>query len=516
MFEKIKKIGPPLFILFLSLLVILPYFKSGFFPTHDGVWVPVRLAEMIRELKDLQIPPRLSGFLNHGYGYPLFNFAYPFPYYLGTILYLLGFGLVGSTKLLFAATVPLSGIFMYLLSKEIWKSRTAGLISAIYYVFLPYRIVDLYARGSIGESISFVLFPLLCFFVLKKNTLLLAVSIAILITTHNIMAILFIPPLIILSILFKRNIFPGLVLGLGLSAFFWIPALLEKNYIYLSKIPIADRFLYFLNLKDLIIPKWGYGLPTNPDGFGYQIGWPQALIFIFAIILGFVKKAKTPLILAGLILCMSFLLFKISNPLWQLPFLKEINYPWTLLAPIGFLISTLAGFLVANRMTKILAITISIVAIVFCLPHAVPNSYTNFPDDFYQTNDATTTSSDELMPLWVNPKPFARPKETAVITSGRGVVETQKESSNEIKLKSTLETDSTIQINKIYYPGWVWNAAMEPSTSGLMNLLLKKGSHEIFGHFRETPLRKFANAVSGVSATVLFALFIVKLRTWLA
>jgi hypothetical protein len=57
--------------------LILPFFKTGFFPTHDGEWAVVRLSDMYREIKDLQFPARYSGYLNFQYGYPLFNFTYP-------------------------------------------------------------------------------------------------------------------------------------------------------------------------------------------------------------------------------------------------------------------------------------------------------------------------------------------------------------------------------------------------------------------------------------------------------
>ena len=30
--------------------LILPYFKTGFFPTHDGEWAVIRLSDMYREI----------------------------------------------------------------------------------------------------------------------------------------------------------------------------------------------------------------------------------------------------------------------------------------------------------------------------------------------------------------------------------------------------------------------------------------------------------------------------------
>lgn len=217
------------FSLLISLPVILPYFHQGYFPTHDGEWAVVRLSEMFRELKDFQFPPRHSTYLNFGYGYPLFNFAYPLPYYLGIFLYLLKFGFVGSVKILFALSVPFSAFFMFFASREFWKSSLAGVVSAILYVYLPYRMVDLYIRGSIGESLAFVLFPFIFFLVIKlinspysKVFIVTAsLSYACLILTHNIMAVLFSFLLFILILTFfifgeRKAIRPFL-----LFVFFW-------------------------------------------------------------------------------------------------------------------------------------------------------------------------------------------------------------------------------------------------------------------------------------------------------
>ena len=76
--------------------VILPYLSSGYFPTHDGEWAVVRAGEMFREIRDMQFPPRYSTVLNFGYGYPLFNFAYPFPYYVSTFLHVFQIGFIDS------------------------------------------------------------------------------------------------------------------------------------------------------------------------------------------------------------------------------------------------------------------------------------------------------------------------------------------------------------------------------------------------------------------------------------
>jgi uncharacterized membrane protein len=143
-----KRFVPVIFLFILCALYALPYFRTGYFPTHDGEWAVVRLAEMNRELRDGQFPPRWSDYLNHGYGYPLFTFTYPLPYYLGAFLNQLGFGLVGAIKALFVLSIFLSGYFMFLFGRSL-IGTAGGLIAAALYVAAPFRLVDLYVRGSI-------------------------------------------------------------------------------------------------------------------------------------------------------------------------------------------------------------------------------------------------------------------------------------------------------------------------------------------------------------------------------
>ena len=448
-----------LFSLLISAPIILPFFHTGYFPTHDGEWAVVRLADMFRMLRDFQIPARYSGELNFGYGYPLFNFAYPFPYYLGIAIHFLGFGFVNTIKIIFAGSVIFSAFFMFLASRNLWKNTWAGIISAIMYIYLPYRMVDLYVRGSIGESLSFALFPLLFYLsvkLIKKSSVLLISSIAFvtgaLIMTHNIMAVLFMPIFIVFSlsqiILKKRRAIKpfviSIVLSFGLSAFFWVPAIFEKSNILLSQTPIADRSLYFATLKQFIFPKWGYGVPTDPAGFSYQLGLAHLAAFAFAILsllFSLIKNKrylkehfmKITSILTIITVFFVFLLFKPSDFLWRnIPFLSEINYPWITLGILGFLVSLLAGSLLKHTLGKYVAVSLVIISVFTVLPYAKPEYYFNKGDDYYLTNDATTTSSNELMPLWVKKFTFQRPAKKVEIAEGAGTVSNTSYNSKKI------------------------------------------------------------------------------------
>jgi hypothetical protein len=527
------------FSIFISIPLLVPYFHSGYFPTHDGEWAVVRLADMFRELRDFQIPPRFSGNLNFGYGYPLFNFAYPFPYYLGFIIYILGFGLVDSIKIVFVLSILISAFFMFLASRNIWKNDYAGIISSVLYLYFPYRLVDLFVRGSIGESVAFAIFPIILYCLSKlidkpKNygyILAGGILFACLILTHNIMAVLFSISLFIFFVgnyITQKNkiIFPfASVVGLGfiLSAYFWIPALLEKKNILLSKVPISDRNLYFVSLDRFLFSNWGYGVPTDPkNSFTYQLGWP--FLGVLGLVLGsaiynFRKKIKDKqhLILAisllvG-ILIYAVLMFEISKPVWKLPLLSEINYPWIILSQLALLSSILAGYLASFKLTKYLAIGLVILALFLNIPNAKPETYVNRGDGHYLTNDATTTSSNELMPLWVKSHPVQRANEKVEFVKGEGEITNLSSNSKSISFDIKSQENSTIRINTIYYPGWkiYINEKEIPinysNNFGLIEINVPEGISNIKGNFSETSLRLIADLISLIGMIVVVIVF---------
>ncbi|MBI4136975.1 hypothetical protein HY469_02835, partial [Candidatus Roizmanbacteria bacterium] len=519
--------------------VLIPFIRSGYFPTHDGEWAVVRLADMYRTvIQDQQIPTRYSGYLNAGYGYPLFNFAYPFPYYIGLLPLALNAGFVGSIKLLFALSIPLSAIVMFFFSKKLWNSTLAGIISAIVYTYAPYRMVDLFVRGSIGESLSFILFPALGFLSLKisekpmsaKSVVSFSLLFALLIGTHNIMMVLFAPILAIFTVflILKKNkmswrsfVFAWL-LGIGLSTFFWLPALAEKHLIWLAETPIADRDLYFVSLRQVLIPSWGYAPPTESGGFSYQLGISQVILLLLSLVISgqlLFKKKRTfshqvVLLFTTITVVTILMMFSITSFVWSsVPLLKEINYPWTMLSQAVWLIALLAGYLASLKtIIKTAGIALAIVAFVLTIPYARPAEYVDRGDDFYLSNDAVTTSSDEYLPLWTKTKPPHR-ADQKVQVEGEGFVREVTYDSKSISFSAELENESTITINTIYYPGWqlLVRENKIPVTYdneyGVMQFTLPAGNHQVRGFFRETPIRLLANSITGLSILIM-ALFV--------
>lgn len=505
--------------------VVLPYLSSGYFPTHDGEWAVVRASEMFREVRDMQFPPRYSTALNFGYGYPLFNFAYPFPYYVSTFLHVFQFGFIDSIKLIFAGSVLFSFLGMFCLVLYFWKNKYLALTSGLLYVYLPYRLVDLFVRGSIGESIAFCLYPFLLLFMIfassKKHRLVgitgLSVFIPVLITTHNISAVFF--GFIYLSYFvslgmskkYKEMLWVsmGSMWGGLISAYFLLPALLEKKYIKLSEIPIADRNLYFVSIPKLLIPTWGYGTPTESNPFTYQIGIPQVLVWIGSLatykkVRGFERSVFISFFALSLVLI--FMMLPQSSFLWKLPLLSEINYPWILLLPLGFVICFLSGALKNIKYGVYFSAAAAIFSIILFVPYAEPSRVTYNPDSYYATNEATTTSSNELTPLWVQELPISRADQKILTKGGLSNMQVK---SNSISFLLALHTPENVTVNQIYYPGWeaYVNGHKIPisyrNKQGLMVLKIPAGSNNVQLVFSETPMRIFANSISILAFAVL-------------
>ena len=547
-----------LFLVFLlSLPLVLPFFRSGYFPTHDGEWAIVRLGAMHRALMARHFPVRWAGNLNYSFGYPLFLFTYPLPYYLGELFYLAGFGLVGTVKILFVLGTILSGLAMFLLGKELF-GNFGGLIGTVFYLYAPFRLVDLYVRGSLGESLAFIFFPLL-FWALIRITkghyswvAIGAIFFAGLLLTHNVSALLFTPFLVafmaflILKSSEKERIFLAqrlllvFILGIGLAAFFLIPALTEKSNIALSQMPLADIKQHFVNYQQLVSPSWGYGSPGGEDAFSFQLGWVHlgGLLVAFTFWLYNKRRFKNPdSLFFGFsfisLLFLVFLMLPLSFQFWdKAPFFSEVDFPWRALGVATFFLAIGLGYLVVNRLSRFLAIGLAFLVIVVNLNYAKPSGSIDYGDDYYFTNEATTTSNDELMPLWVKQKPLKHPQEKVIITSGEGVINKVFFDAKRVGFDVEGETELEIQINTIYYPGWKlkidgreaplrYNPRRELSRhkvplynneGGLITLKVTPGQHRIMAVFGETPVRLLSDFISLASLMSIGGLLIHRLQ----
>lgn len=532
----IKQFFPFFIITLIALPLLFPFLRKGFFISHDGEWAVIRLAAYNFALKDGQLPPRFAGNLFHSYGYPVLNFNYPLPSMIGEVFHFLGLGFVDSLKGVFILSIILSGIFFYLLLKEIFNKFTA-LLGTVLYLYYPFRLVDLFIRGSIGESLSFAILPLVYWSLVKlvrrkaKHQIAISgLSIALLILSHNSVALISLP-FIILFMVFnliierkkRKSLFHcftvSLLIGLGLSCFFWLPALYEKQWTILKPEIITQPTDHFPSLQQLIFPSWGYGQSKSPDSLSFQLG-PIHLIFaLFSLGVVLFKKPNRFMLFFLLVLSLNiFFLLPVSSFFWKkLPLMAFISYPWRFLVPIGFYLSVIASFALSqmsNKYLKVLTVFAVFLTLFFITEkYRQPLAYVNKEDMFYITNQSTTIEGDENTPVWVKIPPKEAPKEKIII-SGEYKIEKQKSNLLEFSIKT--DRQEQVMVNTIYYPGWRLfvndkeEAIKYDNPGGLIAFDAPAGESQMELLFQETLLRLTTDLISLVSIVILLGFIFLK------
>ncbi len=251
--KKIKAYAKKdLFWVVILIVLIAPvYFKllkPGFFPMQDDLQA-FRIHQMDKCIQDGQIPCRWVPDAGYQYGYPQFNYYPPFVYYVGEVIHLFGFQFIDTVKILFVLGYILSAVAIYFLVKE-FVGRWPGFLAAVLYTFIPYKGVEVYVRGAMSEFWALVFFPLIFLFIYKvistgkqKHVVFLALSIAGLLLTHMLSAMLLMIPAFIWGAYWlviekkykniKQLLFSGL-LGFGLASFYVIPVILERDYVHME------------------------------------------------------------------------------------------------------------------------------------------------------------------------------------------------------------------------------------------------------------------------------------------
>ena len=135
-------------------LLLIPSFslmlRPGIFTMHDPHLF--RIYEYSKCLNDGIFPCRWAPDSGKGYGEPMFNFYAQAPYWITAFFHLIRFSLIDSIKAAFIISLAASAGAMYLYSRRYW-GNLGGLVSAVFYVYAPYRAVDVWVRGSDRKSV---------------------------------------------------------------------------------------------------------------------------------------------------------------------------------------------------------------------------------------------------------------------------------------------------------------------------------------------------------------------------
>lgn len=541
--------------LLILLLIIFPsfalLFQKGYFAMHDDLQ-STRQLEMDKCFRDGQIPCRWVLDMGYGYGYPLFNYYPPLPYYLGQIFRIFNYSYIDIVKIVGVLGFVFTAAIMYYLGREFW-GRLGGLVSSAFYTYGPYHSVDFWVRGAVNEFWAMAFYPAILFFSFKliktsktKYIPFLSLSIAGLMLSHNPMLMIFFPTVIIWLLFWwwkfksrKTFIYLGLsgLWALGLAAFFTLPVILEQKFAHVETLTIGyfNYLAHYVPISRMFwIVKWGYGASGlgQDDFLSFHLGYLQWIIpcFIFVGLIfqkGFRKQASLLLLLALFSLGSLFMLHNKSTFIWQhFDPLKFLQFPWRFLSMATFYAALLSGSiaLVFSKINTKLVISVLLMGVVLLNANYFKPRvwYKDMTDQEKFSGHSwyllITSGIFDYLPIFA-PMPPADPPGGDLNITPPGYYKTMSKKTNYQKFILDLPSASQIEIQTYYFPGWkVWldgtEQQIDPARDpllGRMKIDAPPGKHTLIAKFTNTPIRIVGNSLSLVSWSLIVGMGIMSL-----
>ena len=573
-----------LVILGYGVFLTLPAGWSGFVTTDDSLNHLIMSRHFVDRLWAGDLYPRWLPDMNAGLGSPVFQFYGPVPYYITALFRpLLSHDPEGWHQLGLAASLAVvaSGFTAYA-----WLRRLAGeraaLIGALLYMSAPYHLaIDLYQRFFFAELWGFVWMPLVMLFARAsmrggKGALAgLSLSYALLIMTHLPTTLLFswVPVAYVLWMTAPGDrvgalarVAGGMLLGIGLSAIYLLPAMTTQQYVLTGQIKsgfyhYANQFLFYgPRLDDASLNEYLVYLGV--------IALLMLLVSLAAWRLGrstqpAEKRRESAFWMLVAAACF-FMQLYLSKPLWELfPILQTVQFPGRFNTVLTLAMAILVASWISSRemlfgsknpamwIIVMLLVLLDSVPVLKKYPHYVMWSTTpaiasliagvnkmrantnEYDKDAVLLEAAGISRYNSFLPQWSNPALFAdthdavramkrltaRP-DKARLVEGRGSVQVLRWQPPHIELVVKAETALQVGLLQLYYPGWVarldgGTARLEVRPSrpdGLLEVQVPPGAHRVLIKRESLPEERTGEAVSGVSLALLGVLAIRRRR----
>jgi hypothetical protein len=288
---------------------------------------------------------------NFAAGEPRLIFYPPFSWLLGGFLGTI-FGWHAGPVLFVLLALLGAGSSMYRLARE-WTSPASATFAACLYIANPYAMFVVYERSALGELLAGAWLPLMVLFALRTRSSIapLGLAVAALWLTNGPAAVMGSYMLAVLALVMsiaEGRLRPalraagGMALGLGVAAFYIIPAAFEQRWVQINRaiIPgmrVEDSFLF----------------AHTADAFHDQVLRTASWILIGELGAGLIaayfawkKQTRVPsrMALTALLPIILFLQFPISNGIWKhAPHLEFLQFPWRWILALSVAVCFLAA-----------------------------------------------------------------------------------------------------------------------------------------------------------------------------
>lgn len=545
-------------LLIIGLILVAPLLQASPLCTDDGALHIFRTVALDRAIGDGVLYPRWFPDLAFGYGFPFFNYREPLGYYAIEALHKLGADFPLALNLLLALGVIAAGQTMLLWVSDLFD-RTAGIVAGLVYMAAPYTLIGAITRANQPEVLALALLPLILWAFRRllirggrRYFALAVLSYATLLLTHNISSLIFTPILLAYCVLLTayssrtthhalRTTLIAALISLALTAFFWLPALVEGQAVQLYLTHSARGNDYHFNFVALSEVLHGPGtadpLLLNPPLI-ISLGWPQIALAVLGLL--FIRQVnsreqRAHLIAAAVLLIgLVFMALPVSVGLWEnLPLIRFVQFPWRFVGRALLPAALLAGaatYAIAHSSfaarhalrSTTLSIGLAIVTLVLAAPRVYPRTCAPQPNlsinDIFAYERATGhIGVDPLgayLPVTVKERPTSSPLEAqyarneiiqrldrSALPSGARVIAEAYQPN-----RAVIDLDTPIGFRATYFtfdfPGWQVTIDNQPAPitpfepTGLITFEVPAGRHRIEVAFGDTPLRSAANAIS--------------------
>lgn len=535
--------------LLLSVLIVLPFFWLGTASGHDFEFHAASWLDVASQWKQGVFYPRWATWMNHGFGEPRYIFYPPLSWILGAAL----------TLVLPDAAVPIlyivlvqtfAGLSAYFLLRRL-ASRRAAILGAGFYAINPNALLMSYIRSDFAEQLACAFFPLLLLGALRLANLLEAEADA---APRRFIAIFAIPFAAIwlcnapagviasysMALLFAwaalsqhswrpllRGI-SGLALGLGLTAFYLVPAAYEQRWVNIGQA-----------LSSGLLPVQNFLFTRIEDAEHTWFNWIASICALSLILLLALtalasrrfaassiatsnRQTSAALLLVGT--AATLLTLRFTLPLWTyLPKLRFVQFPWRWMS----IIALMATCFLAGAMEKRRGWLWFAVLCLLSVPLAnfqVQNTWWD-PDEMPTMHEALDKGTgfdgtDEYDPVGDDhldlpadaPEVKILSAETGDSAVPKAKTQVERWSPERKQIRIDSPSQARVALRLLNYPAWrvqLNGKPLEPDRMDDINQMvvpIEPGTSEIRVEFIRTGDRKLGNALSAISAVMVFFL----------
>jgi len=569
----LNKFEPGLLIVFVATtLAAWPFLAQSSLPTDTDAEIHIfRAAQVERAIVEGVYYPRWAPDFYYGNGYPIFNYYAPLAYHLAAYYSLAtGLGVVAGSKFVLVMAAFIGSLGMYLFVANRW-GRVEAMVAGVAWCLSPYIFfLEPHARGEIAESLAIGISPVIFWAFdkvrrdgTKSSVVIAALSLGAVVLSHPLTALVaygfllvfllwefLITPLTLVgsggnnrssSNLYAVGV--AVLLGLGLSALYWLPAGFERDAVRMDYYGIGhyDFRRHFIDLSELIAPAiWSDSGAAFPV-FRFSLGWVQVMLGVFGLATVFnskLRRSDTLLMTLG-VFAATYMMTSASRGLWEMiPPMRYFQFPMRFLGSAALAIVPLCGMsmrwilLIKSKWVGTLAPAVAIGLLVWsALPLMYPPRWSEFGElssarfhsEELQGKWFGTTCCHDFLPVAVE---YVPPPDTFIskqfqsgidpiekfdrdkLPSGTTVSLVKSRTESEL-LQITSVNPFDLKFSRFYFPGWKASIDGEDlpieitEPDGRISVSLPAGKYDLLLEMTSTPIRSLANRISLASVILI-------------